>query len=120
MAKKYVSRCHVLANGQRLQHLKNFKWSDRKYREQIKTMDGVGTVDTIPDQTFALDYVIPTASPKLDWSNILDYSFVVLLKSGQRVVFTGVDAMSDGEMALDGEKESVMTIMFGYQDATIE
>jgi hypothetical protein len=110
----------VLINGKKVQHLKNFKWNSRKYAEQIKNMDGVGFIDVIPDNTFSFDYVIPAVSPKLDWSDIDGDTFIVLLKSGQRITFSGVKSLEDGEMPFDGEKESGMTIVFGYDDVVIE
>lgn len=120
MGKKYVSRCIVLDSGKRIPHLKNFKWSERKIAEQIKLMDGIGVVDTIPDQTFGFDYAVPAVAPKLDWSDVVDKTYIVQLKSGQRVTFTGVDCLSQGEIAFDGEKESVMPITFSYEDFVIE
>lgn len=118
--KRYVSRCYVLQNGKKIPHLKNFKWNARKYAEMFKHMDGVGFVDTIPDNTFSFDYVIPATAPTLDWSDIDGDTFIVLLKGGQRITFSGVKSMEDGELTIDGEKESVMTILFGYNDVVIE
>jgi hypothetical protein len=120
MARKYVSQCTVLVDGVRQQNLKNFKWNDRRYREQIKLMDGVGTIDTIPDQTFTFDYVVPKSGARLDWSDVSDATVIVALKGGGRVVFGGVDSMSDGEMSLDGTAESAMTVTFSYETTVIE
>ena len=118
--KKYVSRCTILKSGAKVEHTKTFKWNERKIREQIKLMDGVGTVDTIPEQTFSFDYVIPKNGAILDWSIIEDETITVFLKSGQRITFTGVDLISQGELSFDGEKESVMSISCGYDDFVIE
>lgn len=120
MAKKYVSRCQILDSGKKISDVKNFKWNERKYREQIKLMDGVGVVDTIPDQAFSLDHVLPVDNPKLDYSGVVDKTYTVLLKGGKRVTFSGVDAMSDGEITVDGEKETVQTVVYSYADFVIE
>lgn len=118
--KKMVSRAQVLDSGKKLPNLKSFKWNARKYGEQSKTMDGVIFVDTIPDQTFSLDHVVPRDNPVLDHSDVKDKTYIILLTGGKRITFTGVDALEDGEFMVDGEKEGVIPVVYGYDDYVLE
>lgn len=120
MAPRAVSRCVILDSGKKIQHIKNFKWNSRKYAEQIKHMDGIMVVDTIPDQTFSIDHVVPKSNPVLDHSDVKDKTYSVVLNGGKRVTFTGVDALEDGEVTVDFEKETVIPVIYSYENFVIE
>lgn len=120
MAKKYVSRVTVLIDGAKQDHLKNFKAHPQDYRGSFKLMDGMGTYDTVKEHKFALDYAIPKAGAKIDWSDIEDATVIVNLKGGKSMIFSGTDSLGRGEITVDGEKESVFTIEFAAEDSTIQ
>lgn len=120
MAKKFVSRCIVLRNGSRVSNMKNFKFGAITYRGETETNDGGGTYNKPRVYKFSLDYAIPKDSPKLDWSDIEDEDWTIELEGGKRVNYTGVDCLDRGEISIDQEKESVMTINFRAQTESIE
>lgn len=112
MSTKYVSRARVTRNGQKVQHMKNFKFGEALYATEVETMDGGGTVDNPRRHRFSLDYAIPKNSPKLDWSDVRDEDWTVELEGGKKAIYTGVDCLSRGEFTVDAQKESVMTLNF--------
>lgn len=120
MAKKFVSRCRVMRNGKRVLNMKNFKMGEDVYRAQLQTMDGPGTVDVPKKPSFSLDYAIPRDNAKLDWSDVSDETWVVELDGGRRVIFSGVDSISRGEITMDSEKETVFTVNFSSESQTIQ
>lgn len=120
MAPRAVSRCMVLDSGKRIPYIKSFKWNGRKFAEQIKYMDGIMVVDTIPDQMFSIDHVISKANPVLDHSDVKDKTYSVVLNGGKRLTFTGVDALEDGDVTVDFEKESVIPVTYSYENVVIE
>jgi len=112
MAKKYVARCIVMRNGARVDDLKNFKILEDVYREEVDLMTGSGSVDRARKYKFSLDYAPPKNGAILDWSNVEDETFIVELEGGRRLVYSGVDSLSVGELTLDGQQEAVMTVTF--------
>jgi hypothetical protein len=120
MATKYVNRCIVKRNGTSVQHMKNFKMGAAAYRAQLSTSSGQGTVGVQKKSGFSLDYAIPRSNAKLDWSDVIDETWVVELDGGRRAIYTGVDALERGEVTFDWEKESVITIPFAAATETIQ
>lgn len=120
MAVKYVSRARVTRNGQKIQHMKSFRRREYSYAAEVETMDGGGSVDLPKRPGFSLDYALPKTNPKLDWSDVRDEDWTVELDGGKRIIYTGVDCVSMGEVTIDGEKESVATLTFIAATEVIE
>jgi len=99
-------------NGKKLEHLKNFKKLEEEFRAEVDLMTGSGTVDKARKFKFSLDYAVPKVGAKLDWSDVSDATFIIEIKDGNRVTYSGVDCLSQGEMTLDGQQEAVMTLTF--------
>jgi hypothetical protein len=112
MAVKYVSRCFVIRNGTKLEHIKNYKSGEQVYRNEVDLMSGSGSVDIAGKYKFSFDYAIPKVNPKTDWSDVEDDTFIIEYEGGHRVTYSGVDCLSVGEATIDGQSEAVMTISF--------
>ncbi|MCL2219331.1 MAG: hypothetical protein FWC23_05385 [Chitinispirillia bacterium] len=112
MAKKYVSRNTVLRNGTKLEDMKSFKMGEKTHRTEVELMDGTGTVDTVSPYKFSIDYAIPKTGAKLDWSDVVDDTFIIELDGGKRVTYSGVDCLSQGEATMDGAQEAVIPLEF--------
>jgi hypothetical protein len=119
MAVKYVSQCFVMHNGTKLEHLKNFKKLDEEFRAEVDLMSGSGTVDKARKYKFSVDYAIPSAGAKLDWSNVSDATFTIELKDGPTIKYSGVDCLTQGEMTIDGNDGAAMTLTFIATGKTI-
>lgn len=101
-----------MRNGTKLEDMKSFKMGEKTHRTEVELMDGVGTVDAASGDKFSLDYAIPKTSAKLDWSDVVDETWIVELDGGGRVVYSGVDCLSQGEVTIDGQQESVIPLEF--------
>lgn len=121
MAKKYVSRVIVMRNGTRITDFKSFKKDAVKYGEVVELMDDQGVVENAKRYGFSIDYVIPKVGAKLDWSDVRDETWSVQFREGgNKVTYSGVDCLVEGDSTTDGQKETVMTLTFAAQDRIIE
>lgn len=116
---KYVSRVVCMRNGARVMNVKNFKKGEVVFREIVKTMDGPDTVDVSPDHTFSIDHVITKATPKIDWSEVENENWSFQLDGGGTMEYSGVALLKEGEMTVDFEKETVVTVSFHAKSRTI-
>lgn len=112
MATKYVKRCRVTRNGQTVPHLKNYENGEQEYASDIKLMDGDGSSESVKRVRFSIDYAIPQAGAKLDWSDVKDETWTVELQGGQRITYTGVDCLKRGAFKTDMDNEAVFTLSF--------
>jgi len=112
MATKYISQCFVMHNGRKLEHLKNFKKLDEEFRVEVDLMSGSGTVDKARKYKFSVDYAPPKTGAKMDWSDVVDATFIIEFAGGGRMTYSGVDCLTQGEMTVDGQQEAVMTLTF--------
>jgi len=99
-------------NGKKIEHLKNFQKLEEEFRAEVDLMSGSGTVDKARKYKFSLEYAPPKTGAKMDWSDVVDATFIIEFEGGIRVTYSGVDCLSQGEMTLDGQQEGVMTLTF--------
>lgn len=120
MAKKYVSRCMVMRNGTKVEHLKSFNCDEVEFAQQIALMDGAGFIDKMPAHGFSVNYVMPKSGAKMDWTDVEDETWVIALKGGGRVTYSGVKFLKRGAWDVDGESETVLPLFFGAETEIIE
>jgi len=117
---KGVSRIvAAMRNGAKVENLKNFKKDLLNYRQGFSYMGGTGTFEVSKLHTFSIDLVINKNTPTIDWSDIEDENWSFELNGGTRLEYTGVDCLTEGEMTVDFEKETVITITFQAEDRSI-
>ncbi len=116
---KFVSRSIVLRNGNKVPNLKSFEKDAVKFAGTFKSMDGGGTFDMNVEHLFTVNYVIPKAGAKIDWSDVQDEKWTIELVGGNRIEYTGVDFLEEGKITVDGENEVVMPLMFRAESRTI-
>jgi hypothetical protein len=117
---KGVSRITAaMRNGSKVENLKSFKKDPINYRQGFSYMGGTGTFEVSKKHTFSVDVVIDKNTPKIDWSEVENENWSFELNGGSRVEYTGVDCLTEGEMIVDFEKETVMTLTFQAEGRSI-
>jgi hypothetical protein len=112
MATKFVSRCRITRNGQKVADLKNYTEDDIDLRGVVSTMESTGTYEKTKKYGFKIDQVIAKTGAKHDWSDAVDETWTIELDGGHRTTFTEVSCINQGGVKTDGESESVRTLTF--------
>lgn len=116
---RYVSRVVGMRNGSRIVDIKNFKKDAVEYRKSVTTMGGTDTVEVAGDHVFSFDHVLTKVNPKIDWSEVENENWAFELNGGSRIEYTGVDCLTEGDITVDNEKETIQTITMHAKTRTI-
>jgi hypothetical protein len=114
---EYVSRCDIAIDGKKMDDTKNFKRHAVDQFVQVQLMNKTGHAAKTPRHQFSVDYVIPSG-PKFDFKSVKDKPVVISMADGDPLEFYGCYCLTRGEYTVDGEKETVQTIIFGAERAS--
>jgi hypothetical protein len=109
---KYVSRAVAMRNGSRVPDIKSVVLDEVVFRGETMTMDGPGTFEVGKKYTFSFDQVIRKGASHTDWESASGENWSFELNGGTRVDYVNCDCISEGEIKMDFEKETVQTIKF--------
>lgn len=111
MANKYVVRATVEVGGASITDFKGVTEAEVTPAKVVPLMHSTGAAQLTKRFAFSLDYVVPQGT-QVDWYGVSNTTASIIYDDATRTDFGGVEVITVGEGALDGENELVRRISF--------
>ena len=98
----YISSVILEVDGREIEDFKSVAIGERIYGVTMKLMNKWGFAKLPPEHRIVVDYV-PPAVNRYDWTTLDNGRLTIEYNNGDRVTWTGVNLVSIGEEAIDGE-----------------